>query len=173
MIGLLTLKNKVEVFLQVVEGLKLRAYPDSTGILTIGIGIAKSYLDGSPIKAGDTCTEQQAIDWLDQYLSINVYSFVDEWQEKYGFNDRVYVALCSLMYNVGHERIGPSILNALAKNDLKALGSAFMLYNKVKSASGVYIISLGLTKRRKIEVQYFYPPPAGPVTGDVWIAGAS
>jgi lysozyme len=46
--------------IRVFEGLKLKSYPDSGGLLTIGFGHTKD------VKEGDVCTLEQAIQWLQE-----------------------------------------------------------------------------------------------------------
>lgn len=54
----MTLADQVFALLRVFEGCKLTAYQDSGGVWTIGIGHTAG------VKAGDTCTEEQASAWL-------------------------------------------------------------------------------------------------------------
>lgn len=45
------------------EGIKLHAYDDGLGIWTIGIGTTV-YPNGERVKRGDSCTEEQAREYL-------------------------------------------------------------------------------------------------------------
>jgi lysozyme len=127
-----------------LEGIRFKAFLDSKGILTIGVGCTQ-YPDGSKVKDGDTCTLQEAKNWLIDHLQKNVFPLLKDYET---VPDNVYVALCSFVYNVGH--LGSSIKEALANKNLHELAHAFMLY---VYADGKFI--QGLKDRREIEVRYF------------------
>lgn len=150
------LSPRVETFLIQVEDKRLTAYKDSGGIWTIAIGLAHNYPDGTPIKAGDTCSSEQALEWLRGHLNAHVYPKADKLRTMFQFNDDVYVAICSFIYNEGENAIATSksILLALASRDLDALAKAFLLYNKVRK-NGELVFNQGVENRRLAEIHLF------------------
>ena len=148
-------KYAVDLLVKACEGIRLSAYKDSAGILTIGIGLARHYPDGTEIQQDDTCTEEQAYFWLNYHLEKNVYPYVDKLQAQYQFNDKIYAALCSLAYNVGTGALkGDNIVAALESADLDDLAKAFSEYDKI-TVKGQKQVCPGLVRRRKIEIKYF------------------
>lgn len=134
-----------------LEGLLLVAEKDNYGVINIGYGLARTYLNGSPIKIGDKCTKEQAIQWLRTHLEKNVYPHLELYCRSKIITNRVYAGLCSFVYNVGI--VGTSLVRAISDNDLKALYDAFMLYNKIR-VNGVLTFSQGLENRRIKEINF-------------------
>lgn len=152
MIGLDKKKLTVDILIKVCEGIRLKAYQDSAGIWTIGIGQAKYYPDGTTISEGDTCIESEAYVWLNLHLNKYVYPAVNELQGEYGFNDKIYASLCSFAYNLGASHLkDESITAALESADLDQLAGAFRKY----IYAGGHVIE-GLKNRREIEIDNFY-----------------
>ena len=142
-----------------LENFSSKAYIDATGsVLTIGYGLAFKYIDGITIQPNDTCTELQAEIWLQESLNRDVFPFVNELQERYQFNDDIYVAISSLVYNIGKNRLGPffykslSINQEVGKPDL--IATAFRMYNKIRK-NGVLVVCEGLVNRREKEIAVF------------------
>lgn len=152
-------KEKVVEFIKNLEGVNLKAYVDPRGIITIGIGLARHYLNGIGIQIGDTCTSEQAENWLDKFLSSSVYPYVDFYQKRDRFGDEIYVSLCSLIYNVGHSNIGQSLFNALKNKNVQDLAKAFMLYNRSINTKGDFVVCEGLVNRRQKEIDNFIDCP--------------
>lgn len=80
------------------EGVRLKAYLDSKGIPTIGVGTIR-YPNGVRVKLGDTCTLTQALAWLTKDLSqfektINTDVTVPLSQVQFD-------ALADFVYNIG------------------------------------------------------------------------
>lgn len=80
-------------FLEAREALRLVAYKDGGGVWTLGYGHTHG------IKKGDTCTEEQADEWLSQDVApveraINEHILVQ-------LNQNQFDALCSFSLNVG------------------------------------------------------------------------
>lgn len=138
-----------------LEGMHLKAYLDSVKIPTIGIGTIRKP-DGTPIKMGDVCTEQQAYDWCNAHLAKYVFPGVSNLHRQYNFSDQVYAALSSLGYNIGSALSGTSILAALKSGNIDQLSAAFRLYTK-ETVNGVKRVNQGLDNRRIIEIKYFNP----------------
>lgn len=116
---------------------------------TIGYGTIK-YPNGIYVKMGDSCTEEQALSWVNDHMKKFIYPIVEKLQNKYQFSDKVFASLCSLGYNIGSALSGESIINALSQKNLNMLSVAFNKYNKFNGQP-----SKGLTNRRQKEVEYF------------------
>ncbi len=157
----MTKEERAVELIKSLEDFKPTAYLDSAGVLTIGYGLARNYLDGTPIKLGDVCVETQAATWLKNYLIKHIFLFVDTLLGKYLFNDDVYVAISSLLYNVGVNRPGPFFYKALLANrqgnGLELLATAFRMYDKV-NVGGKLVVCQGLANRREKEIAVFYKP---------------
>lgn len=150
------------------EGFRSKPYLDTAGVPTIGKGTT-IYPDGTRVTTKDKpCTEAQADAWLQYHLDKRVFPIVDKYDVVVPSNylgstassnsnflpDKVYISLCSFVYNLGS--IGGSVKRELEKKplDLKALGEAMKLYNKEK-IDGKFVVNTGLDNRRKEEVKYF------------------
>jgi lysozyme len=83
------------------EGLYLTACEDSVGVSTIGYGRIL-YDDGSHVRNGDTCTEDDANKWLIEDLEKDGAHFVRAWTP--GLNADQASALCSFCFNRGAGR---------------------------------------------------------------------
>ncbi len=144
-------KQLAEQLIALCEGLLLTAERDKFGVINIGYSNARFYPNGKPINIGDTCTKEQALDYMRQHLEKNVYKMVDKLCQGYEVPDRVYAGLCSFLYNGGNA--GDSIIKALRDKDLNALYEAFRLYNKV-TINGIKKPVKGLANRREIEINF-------------------
>ena len=130
-------------FVAAHEGLRLDAYLDSVGILTIGYGHTYN------VGPGDTCTAEQAKKWLNTDLMV----------ADHGVNQAVKVPLTqcqfdacvSLAYNIGSHAFGASTLaQKLNRGDIAGAAEQFLVWNK---AGGK--INLGLVNRRADERKMF------------------
>lgn len=125
-----------------LEGVKLKAYLDSAGIPTIGIGTTK-YPSGEVVKMGDKTDIWKAKNYLQCYLNVHVFPLLRD----YHVPDSIYVALSSFIYNVGH--LGPSLIQAIKDKNWNELADAFRKYDEVDGK-----VVNGLKNRREIEVKY-------------------
>lgn len=81
------------------EGYRGNAYKDPVGVWTIGYGTTK-YRDGTTVKAGDTCTKEQATEWLKQdVMNTRVAHILKVCRVPIENNE--LCALTSLVYNIG------------------------------------------------------------------------
>jgi len=135
------------------EGLVLKAYVDpATGNepITIGYGTTR-YPDGKKVKLGDTCTEQQATD----YLTHDVKEFSIKVAEllKQPVTDNQFGAITSFAYNVGVGNLSSStLLKKVNKNPNDAtIAAEFAKWNK---AAGK--VMKGLTRRREAESKLYF-----------------
>ncbi|EDB6599881.1 lysozyme, partial [Salmonella enterica subsp. diarizonae] len=80
------------------EGESLKAYPDSRGIPTIGVGHTGK-VDGNPVVSGMTITAEKSSELLKedlQWVEDAISSLVCV-----PLNQNQYDALCSLIFNIG------------------------------------------------------------------------
>lgn len=89
------------------EGKRLAAYDDGVGIWTIGFGTIK-YPNGVRVKKGDTCTLDQAKEYMRHDLiefehTVNI-------SVKVPLNQNQFDALVSLAYNIGSSAFKSSTL---------------------------------------------------------------
>lgn len=138
------------------EGFHDKAYIDPVGVVTIGWGTIK-YPDGRKVKMGETCTREQAREWM----------FVDIWDDgaKYvraftndaienALTDRQFSALASLVFNRGAGRYRDYIAPHINKGDMRATVLAIKSLNwAVKDGNKTYL--LGLDRRRWAEARMF------------------
>lgn len=134
------------------EGLKTTAYWDPNGkVWTIGKGTTK-YPDGSPVKQGDTITEEQATQFVQTYIDTKVIPTLSKtiptWTE---MSPNQQAAIISFAYNVGENFYNKQGFETISK----AL-SKVSTFNKVPQALSLYNKSNGkklggLVKRRKAE----------------------
>lgn len=130
------------------EGYRDEAYDDGGGVWTIGYGTIK-YPNGSPVEKGDTCTKEQAEEWLhDELLDSEdaVNNLVDIDLLQYQFD-----ALVSFVYNCGQGAFRASTMRKLLNNGDYA-GAALQFPRWCKD-NGVMV--QGLLNRRKDEQRIF------------------
>lgn len=89
------------------EGKRLVAYDDGVGIWTIGFGTIK-YPNGTRVKKGDTCTLDQAKEYMRHDL-IEFEHTVNS-SVKVPLNQNQFDALVSLAYNIGSSAFKSSTL---------------------------------------------------------------
>lgn len=132
------------------EGLRLKAYQDSGGIWTIGVGTTR-YPNGQRVKQGDTCTKQQALDWL-QYDVKSASKDVDDLTRD-DINQNQFDALCSFVYNCGRGAYQGSTMRKLINLNLAdpQIAKEFVRWNKVQGK-----VVNGLTNRRKAESALYF-----------------
>lgn len=136
--GLVLIKN--------AEGLRLEAYQDGVGIWTIGYGHTHG------VKPGDTCSQMQADEWLDQDLCFAEDAVED--LVKVPLTDNQFSALVSFVFNEGRKRFAGSTL-LLKLNE----GGYDLVPAYLKSwifAGGK--VERGLVNRRKAEAELWSKP---------------
>ena len=126
------------------EGLRLRAYPDLTGILTIAWGHT-----GPDVYEGQVITQDEAEDLLDaDVLKVeqNIKLVV-----KVPLNEYQSAALISFTFNLGIGNLKKStLLKKLNNKDYNGAADEFLRWNK--AGGKVYE---GLTRRRTAERKLF------------------
>jgi len=136
------------------EGLRLKAYICSGGVVTIGYGTTV-YPDGTKVKISDTITKEMANECLmknlERYIEYvkgaNIYSKLS--------NDNQFSALVSFVYNVGKQGLYKpnSIDRRISKGEdvYAVVSSELPRWNK---AGGVVL--QGLANRREAELDLFF-----------------
>ena len=104
---LMSVSNKGVDLICEFEGEQLIAYDDGVGIWTIGFGTIK-YPNGVRVKKGDTCTLEQAKEYMRHDLiefehTVNI-------SVKVPLNQNQFDALVSLAYNIGSSAFKSSTL---------------------------------------------------------------
>lgn len=121
--GYRDISEKGYAIIREFEGFKAEAYLDTGGVWTIGFGTIK-YPNGMRVKKGDTCTREQAEQWLK-----NDCKWVDACLDKYLTikpTQNQFDALASFVYNVGETAFAKStMLTLLNQNNFTAAANQF------------------------------------------------
>ena len=137
------LSDKGVKFIQDFEGIKLNAYRDLVGVLTVGFGHT-----GTDVKEGMTITKERA----NELFMQDIGNFVN------GVNSLVkactqgeFNALVSFAYNLGLRSLSSStLLRKLNDGDVHGAAEEFVKWNM----AGGHIVG-GLTRRRLAERDLF------------------
>lgn len=129
------------------EGFKPEAYQDSVGVWTIGYGTTR--INGQPVKAGMTITEDQALQLVKQEVNT-LWSRIESIL-KVKINDNQMNALVDFAYNLGFNALKTSTLMRLV-NESKFDEAANQFLRWVYAGGKVLP---GLVKRREAEKQLF------------------
>lgn len=125
------------------EGCRLKAYQDSAGIWTIGYG----HIEG--VKAGDTCSQEQADAWLESDL-MRVVAQLNR-DLKVRVTQGEFDALVDFAFNLGLHALEHSTLWAkLNAGDIEGAAKEFPRWSH---AGGVEVA--GLLRRRLAEQAEF------------------
>ena len=149
--------NNFYNIITLLEGLRTKAYQDSKGIWTIGIGTIV-YPDGSKVKKGDTCTEAKAYEYLDDDMKKRVGT-INGLLIGVSLNQNQFDAICSLAYNIGVGGFASSgVLKYIRHNPSSPeIKEAWLSRNK-ETKKGVKEVNEGLLSRRKKEYQLYSTP---------------
>ena len=130
------------------EGLRLKAYVCSAGVLTIGYGTT-IYPNGNFVKLTDTCTKEQA----EAYLKNDLKRFESAVNRLVGLpiNQNQFDALVCFTYNVGVGNLQSSTL--LKMINLNRFEEASLQFERWNKAGGKEL--KGLTLRRLSEKKLF------------------
>lgn len=140
----MNISEKAVDFIKSFEGLELKAYKDSVGVLTIGYGST-----GPHVTVGMTITESQAETLLKKDLS-RFEKGVDD-MVKVPLNQNQFDALVSFSFNLGLGNLKSSTL--LRKlNSLDYAGAANEIPRWDKAGGKIL---KGLTRRRLAEKELF------------------
>ena len=128
------------------EGFRAQAYKCPAGVWTVGYG-STTYADGTPVKKGDTISEETAEALLTDYLIKNVRPKL----EPLSLNVTQTAALESLIYNIGWGAFSKSkCYKALKEKDWPTFIKEYDWF----SGGGKFL--LGLAKRRTEELAIFF-----------------
>lgn len=131
------------------EGLKLEAYKDPVGVVTIGYGYTNRAGFGPGVQMGDKWTAEQA----EQMLALSLQRFAAEIRPLFKQipNPNQFGAFLSLAYNIGTTAFGKSTaLKRWNAGDMEGCAEAMLWFNK---AGGK--VMRGLVRRREAEVALF------------------
>ena len=127
------------------EGKRLKAYKDTKGIWTIGVGHTTAA--GPPaVSSGTTITAQQCDDIL--VRDLKKFEAILDAAIKVKVADHEYDALLSVMFNVGPKFATSTAINKLNEGKRKACADAIMMWNKPPEIIG----------RRSTEKSQFLTP---------------
>lgn len=130
----MTLDKKGREHLIKEEGLRLKAYKDTVGVWTIGVGNTY-YEDGSKVKEGDVITKERA----DSLLSVVSKQFEDNINKvvKVPLNQNQFNALVSFSYNIGTGAFNKStLLKLLNQKEYLQAAEQFMKWLKPPELKG-------------------------------------
>lgn len=134
------------------EGLYKEAYLCPAGVPTIGWGTTV-YPDGTKVRLGDTCTEEEAETYLSHDLETHEKS-VDRFVEVV-ITQHMFDALVSFVYNLGEGNFRAStLLRMLNDGKYEAAAAQFVRWNKAR-VRGKLVPLRGLTRRREAERDLF------------------
>ena len=138
------------------EGVRLKAYKDSAGLLTIGVGhlLTKSELssgkiniNGESVKYGNGLTAEQADELLEQ--DVKTAETTVNNNVKVELNQHQFDALVSFTFNVGGGAFkGSTLLKKLNNGQYDQVPAQLMRWDK----AGGKVVP-GLKKRRESEVK--------------------
>jgi len=142
-------------FIEKHEGCKLTAYQDSANIWTIGYGTIV-YEDHTPVKHGDTITQQRADQLLQAEIAKKAAS-VNAFILPATLMQQQFNALVSFAYNVGTGALQNSTLLKRVKANPgdPSIRDAFMMWDKVHKDGEVVVVP-GLAARRKEEADLYF-----------------
>ncbi len=128
------------------EGLRLKPYLDTQGVLTIAMGNTY-YSDGRKVTMQDNALTNEQAQWLAKTTADKFALEVDK-LVKSNINQNQFNALVSLAYNIGINGFKNSTVLRLvnANPDNAKIQDAFMMWTKNKELIG----------RRKSEVKQYF-----------------
>ncbi|AFH47795.1 Phage-related lysozyme [Ignavibacterium album JCM 16511] len=142
-----TISKKGLDLIKKYEGLKLEAYRDPAGILTIGYGHTKTVKPGMVINK-DMADLLLKIDVMDAENAVRVLVNIELSQNQFD-------ALVSFVFNVGRKNFERStLLKKLNEGKILEAGEEFMKWTKAKQPGGLKELP-GLVKRRAEEKVLF------------------
>ena len=133
------------------EGMRTKAYWDSTGkVWTIGKG-STTHPDGRPVKQGDVISSDQADEYMQDYVNKKLVPKLEKIPTWKKLNPNQQGALISFGYNMGPNFYGAKGFESISKclsceQNLSGVPETLKKYNK----SGGKVLS-GLIKRREDE----------------------
>lgn len=121
--GQLDISDNGYAIIRDAEGFRSTAYLDTGGVWTIGFGTIK-YPNGTSVKKGDTCTRNEAEQWLKNDC-VWVDACLDK-SVKVNLNQNQFDALASFVYNIGETAfIKSTMLTLINQNSMATAASQF------------------------------------------------
>ncbi len=154
MFNVINAKNIATKLIIKSENLKLVAYPDSTGIWTIAIGITR--VNGKPVYKGMTCTKEQAIKWCSDYIDKDIKDLL-KWcdENNIGLEDNQAGSILCFTYNAGFPAFRKSSMaREIINNNFDLAAKAFEKWDKIRVGEDL-VFSIGLFNRRMREEKCF------------------
>ena len=149
--------NSFYNIITLLEGLRTKAYQDTKGIWTIGIGTI-TYPNGQKVKRGDVCTEEKAYEYLKHYTEKMVGT-INGLLNGVSLNQNQFDAICSLTYNIGTGGFASSnVLKLVRQNPSDANIKDEWLGWCKETKNGKKEVNKGLLSRRKKEYQLYSTP---------------
>lgn len=137
------------------EGCVLHAYPDPATLAepyTIGYG----HTNPGKIKLGDTCTQEQAVEWLRADVAYSVAAVNHLVTLPDPIEPHQFDPLVSLTFNIGQMAFGNStLLRMLNVGNFNAVPAQFLRWDKGPNGQPLP----GLTRRRRAEADMFAGVP--------------
>ena len=133
------------------EGFRNKAYQCSAGVWTIGYGT--TVVNGVPVKKGDTCTVEEA----EEYLATDIDNFLTSIEDSIiiELSQNQIDAIGCFTYNVGVGAFKKStLLKKINASDFDGAANEFLKWNK----AGGQVLA-GLTRRREAERKLFIGGP--------------
>ena len=129
------------------EGFRPQAYQDSVGVWTIGYGTTR--INGQPVKAGMSITEDQALQLVQQEVN-KLWSQIEQ-ISRVNLNQNQMNALVDFAYNLGFNALKTSTLMKYVNQS--KFDQAANEFTRWVYAGGKVLP--GLVKRREAEKQLF------------------
>jgi len=135
----MNISNEGIALIKKFEGCKLESYYDAVDVLTIAYGRTKG------VKAGDTCTQEQADAWLEEELH-EYGGYVND-AVKVDLKQNQFDALVSWVFNLGPANLKAStMLKVLNNKEYDDVPAQIKRWNK----AGGKVLQ-GLIRRREAE----------------------
>src|SRR5574343_1195291 len=111
------------------EGVRYKAYQDTSGIWTIGVGHTKN------VKKGDMASPNQINEWL--FEDLHEAAGKVSKSVKVPLTQGMFDALCSFVFNIGY--VGSTMLRKLNQGDYKGAAQQFdrWIYDEGKVLDGL------------------------------------
>lgn len=132
------------------EGLRLKAYYDDVGVLTIGFGHT------TEVKPNQVITEAEAERLLQIDLTTTeLFLHKEEKHAGWNLNQNQFDALVSLIFNIGQGNfLRSTVRRMLTDGKIKDAADAFLMWCKGTIGSQKVVL-LGLKRRREAERKLF------------------
>ena len=140
-------------FIKRREALFLKAYRDVAGIWTIGYGTIR--INGRAVQPGDTCTEEQAAQWIADECAVHEDA-LNRALANVTLAQNQFDSLVSMSYNIGSAGILSSTLVKTIQAGGTVIQDYFTRWSKARDPkTGQLVVVQGLLNRRMMEWQMY------------------